>query len=429
MNYSKNAHNRITMTDTINLATLTLNNIIDWLQGKEPLDSSEWSLELLKILDLEKQKEVYKQFLSLGDLYRVGEIKIYDLYTYFVDLEYNSSDWFLSIKFNKNNQIISILLTPNNRARSPHLAISEELNEFIREEYFEINITNNLGIEACITSPKQQFPQALVLFIHGSGASDKNENMGYCAPFFDLAVGLASKNIASIRFDKRSWTYPFIAVKDPQDEVINDAVCAANLICQKFKASKIPLIILGHSQGGTFVTQVAERLDRFPDAFILLAAPSSNDLHARLIHQLDYLIQKNPENEDSLLKIKNEVRESLTNWKSYTQGRAKNPKLIFNHPTEYLSYLDAYNPIDVIRKTNIPTLLLQGRDDYKVLENEDFIEWKVELSTNKNVSFKLYENLEHCFVDSKCAEKHIFARVDSEVIKDISNWMLTLYKL
>lgn len=119
----------------------------------------------------------------------------------------------------------------------------------------------------------------------------------------------------------------------------------------------------------------------------------------------------------------------MTNWKSHTQDRVKNIKLIFNYSTEYLSYLDTYNPIDVIRKTNIPTLLLQGKGDYKVLENKDFVEWEVGLSINKNVTFKLYENLEHCFVDSKCAEKHIFARVDSEVIKDISNWILTLSKL
>lgn len=414
------------MIDTVNLATSILNNIIGWSQGKEPLDSSQWSLELLKLLDLEKQKEVYEQFLSLGSLYRIGEIKNYDLYTYFVDLEYKLTNWFLSIKFNKNNKIISILLTPNSRARSTQPAISEELNELIKEEYFEINISNKLGIEACMTSPKQKFPQALVLFIHGSGASDKNENMGYCVPFFDLAVGLASKNIASIRFDKRSWTYPFIAIQDPIDEVIEDAVYAANIIRQNFRSSKIPLIILGHSQGGTFVTQVAERLDKFPDAFILLAAPSSNDLHARLICQLDYLVQKSPENKDSLLKVKNEVKESLKNWKNYTQDKIKNRKFIFNYSAEYLSFLDTYNPIELIRKVNIPTLLLQGKEDYKVLENKDFHEWKTELSTNENVDFKLYENLEHCFVDFKSAEKHIFARVNSKVINDISNWILAL---
>lgn len=45
------------MTNTVNLATSILNNIIGWLQGKKPLDSSQWSLELLKLLDLEKQKK------------------------------------------------------------------------------------------------------------------------------------------------------------------------------------------------------------------------------------------------------------------------------------------------------------------------------------------------------------------------------------
>ncbi len=414
------------MTNTVNLATKVLNNIINWLQGKELLDRSEWGGELLKTFDLEKQKEVYEHFLSLGNLYSIGETKNYELYTYFIDLEYQSSSWFLSIKLNENNKIISVLLTPNNREISPHIEISENFKEFVKAEYLEINIANNLNLEACVTSPKQQSPKALVLFIHGSGASDKNENMGYCAPFFDLALGLANNNIASIRFDKRCWTYPFITIKDPTDEVIEDAICAANLICQKFKAHQIPLIILGHSQGGTLLTQVADRLDVYPDAFILLATPSSNDLHTRLIDQLDYLIQKKPENKDSLLTIKNEVQKSLTNWKSYVQGKAENMKFIFNYSVEYLIYLDSYNPIDVIKKTNIPILLLQGKDDYKVLENQDFHEWKTGLSTHTNVTFKLYENLEHCFVDSKCAEEHIFDRVNSEVINDISKWILNL---
>ena len=70
--------------------------------------------------------------------------------------------------------------------------------------------------------------------------------------------------------------------------------------------------------------------------------------------------------------------------------------------------------------------MLQGKEDYKFLKNKDFHEWKTELSTNKNVVFKLYENLEHCFVDFKSAEKHIFARVNSKVINDISNWILAL---
>lgn len=48
------------------------------------------------------------------------------------------------------------------------------------------------------------------------------------------------------------------------------------------------------------------------------------------------------------------------------------------------------------------------------------------LSESHNVILKLYKNLEHCFVNSKDAEMNTFSQVDLEVIKDISDWILTL---
>ena len=36
---------------------------------------------------------------------------------------------------------------------------------------------------------------AMMVMVQGSGALDKNENVGNCAPFFDIAVNLVKNNM------------------------------------------------------------------------------------------------------------------------------------------------------------------------------------------------------------------------------------------
>lgn len=413
------------MNQNLKLANTVITNIVQWLMGEVDLDRTEWTEELLQLFDLETQNKIFEQFHHLGQIVNVGQLKRY-FNTYFIELDYDSSSWFLSININKEGKIQNILITQNAKKMSSELTIPHNLNESIQQHYVDILIDYDLTIEGCITLPKQHTPKALVLFIHGSGASNKDENVGYCAPFYDLALGLAQHKIASIRFDKRGWSYPFIPIIEPLDEIINDAVQAGNLLCHHFQHDNLPLIIIGHSQGASFVTQISEKLETRPRGLVLLAAPSSNDIHASLLHQLDYLIQKNLGNSEELKKIKHDVQISQLNWKNYQSDKSTNVSFIFNYTPEYLTYLDANPPIELIRRSNLPTFILQGQQDYKVLARKDFRDWKTQLIHKKNVSYKMYQNLEHCFVNSQDAQTNTFTQVNADVIQDIADWILII---
>jgi hypothetical protein len=56
----------------------------------------------------------------------------------------------------------------------------------------------------------------LVILVHGSGALDKDETIGPNKVFYDLALGLASKGIATFRYHKRFSTYPEL-MEEPFD--------------------------------------------------------------------------------------------------------------------------------------------------------------------------------------------------------------------
>ena len=73
-----------------------------------------------------------------------------------------------------------------------------------------------------------------VVFVHGSGASNMDEKVGKLTPFKDIAQGLANHGIASIRYNKRSYTHGFQLIKEKnvtvKIETIDDAILATELL-------------------------------------------------------------------------------------------------------------------------------------------------------------------------------------------------------
>ena len=127
-----------------------------------------------------------------------------------------------------------------------------------------------------------------VVFIHGSGPNGRDEaspgqlNMVFPRPillFETLANSLNDAGIASVRYDKRTCG-PFngcadngYPAPDPSlsvDDFIADAEAAASWLLGQPEVDRV--FVVGHSQGGTFVPIL---LDRLPDLAggVMLAAP------------------------------------------------------------------------------------------------------------------------------------------------------------
>ena len=77
---------------------------------------------------------------------------------------------------------------------------------------FEVKIiicTNTkYPLNGILTLPnKINYPVPAVVLVHGSGASNMDEKVLKLTPFKDLAKGLASRGIAVIRYDKRTYAH------------------------------------------------------------------------------------------------------------------------------------------------------------------------------------------------------------------------------
>ena len=62
-------------------------------------------------------------------------------------------------------------------------------------------------IRGTLSLPLGEGPFPAAILLHGSGPQDRDETIGGNKPFRDLAQGLASRGIAVLRFDKRTYSH------------------------------------------------------------------------------------------------------------------------------------------------------------------------------------------------------------------------------
>jgi hypothetical protein len=78
-------------------------------------------------------------------------------------------------------------------------------------------------------------------------------------------------------------------------------------------------------------------------------------------------------------------------------------------------------------------LFLQGEKDFQATVEKDFNAYKQLLSEKTNVTFRLYENLNHAFVPSIFGnimkakqEYNVEQHIGEDVIVDIANWIMKI---
>jgi hypothetical protein len=98
-------------------------------------------------------------------------------------------------------------------------------------------------------------------------------------------------------------------------------------------------------------------------------------------------------------------------------------------PAPYLARLHQTDPVEAAKKLTIPILVVQGGRDYQVTK-ADFDLWKKHLGGREQVTFKLYEDLNHAFVKgqgpSSPAEYQVRGHVDERVVQDLAEWIRAL---
>ncbi|WP_369014663.1 alpha/beta hydrolase family protein, partial [Bacillus nitratireducens] len=113
-----------------------------------------------------------------------------------------------------------------------------------------------------LSVPKGKGPFPAVILVHGAGAVDQDSATYALKPFRDLAEGLASKGIAVLRYNKRTYEHglktelsPFYTV---DKETTDDALLVTHFLQNEPMIDKNQIYILCQSKGEMMIPRKIE---------------------------------------------------------------------------------------------------------------------------------------------------------------------------
>lgn len=334
----------------------------------------------------------------------------------------------VQVVFNEQGQISGLNFIPTN--------MEYHAPDYVNESAFhETEVTIGEGkwaLPGTLTMPDGSGPFPGVVLVHGSGPNDRDETIGPNKTFRDLAWGLASMGIAVLRYDKRTFTHtkqftPDIVEKlTANEEVIDDALLAVELMRQTENIDPKKVFMLGHSLGATLAPRIGKQDPEI--AGLIIMAGITRSLEDTILDQFTYLY--------SLEGTMTEEHRAELEVLKEKVARVKNIENIESIPSNdlplgispsYWKDLHDHKILADAKTLHMPILILQGGRDYQVLESKDFKGWKDALNHKKNATFKLFPKSNHLFIagegKSTPQEYMVEGHVEKEVIDSIAQWI------
>lgn len=277
-------------------------------------------------------------------------------------------------------------------------------------------------------------PVPAVVFVHGSGASNMDEKVGKLTPFKDLAEGLAEHGIASIRYDKRSFTHGFKMLKEKDitvvPETIEDAILATEMLRKDSRIDRENLFIIGHSMGA----MLAPRIDAEGGNYkgLILMAGSPRRLEEIMLDQNEEVLRSTKGLVHWIVKKQvAKISAMFEGLYELSDEEAKKKKAGGGTTLYYFKEMGEHKTSGYLENLKKPVMIMQGEKDFQATVEKDFTAYKELLEGKDNVTFRLYENLNHAFVPSVYGnimkakqEYNVEQHIGEPVIKDLVCWIL-----
>lgn len=376
--------------------------------------------------DLQKLWGVFNEKLGKFESANGVESKVNgDFFIVIVDGKFANTTQSFRLIYNKAGNMVGFTPAPlKTEAKYLNPAYADTTLYKEKEIYVKTPGHSLVGI---LTTPKNTKNFPIVVLVHGSGPGDMDETVGPNKPFKDLAAGFAAKGVASIRYVKRTRIYSgeFGGAFTVKEEVIDDAVAAVTLAATVPDIDKKQIYLMGHSLGGMLAPKIAALTPEL-SGLILAAAPARS--FTDLIAEQEKAVFDASKDSTQATKVKfAELNKELDRTRLVALGNMKPDSTILGLPVSYWIDLNKYNQVETAKKINKQRILIvQGGNDFQV-STRDYELWDAALNKKKNVTLKLYPDLNHLLssqVEKGDMRQYAMASSVSEtLINDLVAWI------
>jgi hypothetical protein len=147
-----------------------------------------------------------------------------------------------------------------NLALSPTYEVLDYVDPDAFTERDVVVDAGDVTLDGVLTVPDSDGPVPGVVLVHGFGSHDPDGTAGATRILADLAHGLASDGIASLRYAKRLQDHEVSDANRTLDRVVtDDAVAAVSTLADAEAVDSDRVFVVGHSQGGLCAPRIAQR--------------------------------------------------------------------------------------------------------------------------------------------------------------------------
>ena len=334
----------------------------------------------------------------------------------------------LKFAYNKKLKIIGLLFVPPTSKNAYNLPEYYEASKLYETKLTVKTGTFEMPGMLCVPNNIQNPP--VVILLAGSGPNDKDGTIAGNKVLKDIALGLASKGIASLRYDKRAFAQGGkidINKFGLYEEVVEDALSAIKILRENAITKESKIVVAGHSLGGMCAPWIASK-SKDISGVILLAGPARR-LEDAVMDQYIYLgsvDSASAESNKAIADMKIKVA-TVKNSKALKSAAAKD--LPLGVSAFYWESINKYDHVATAKKVKQPMLILNGERDYQVTM-VDFNWWKKELGSNLKNKFISYPKLNHLFMKGEGKpnpeEYEKPNNVDAKVILDMVEFIKSI---
>ena len=414
----------------------------------------QFDAQMQELMSLEALKATMAQLYGiLGEFVsyqRTGQAELQGFMVYDVVDKYERQTLVMRISFDKDHKIngLSFKFGEENAFPTPGAdgevakidSIKPNDGPVSTDKYSETEVqvqaAGGPALDAFLTLPKGVDKPPVVIFVHGSGPSDKNEtNMG-AAPFKDIAHGLAERGIASLRYTKRTgspnWKPADFIRFGVKEETLDDANAAIALLRARTDINPEKIFVLGHSLGGSIVPVIAKENPTLSGVIAMAGTPRDIlevqiEQNVRVLEEIK--VTASPEElkeaEEQIKLLQETIDSTVALSKELEQ--VPDEKLIFGVPAYYYKSMRKYQDKSYYTELRMPILLLQGENDMQVYADKDFAAYKEILKDNPKMVSHLYPQTNHLMTESTNTKVSTLSldyapikHVRTEVIDDIA---------
>ncbi|WP_254522585.1 alpha/beta hydrolase [Natrinema caseinilyticum] len=262
-----------------------------------------------------------------------------------------------------------------------------------------------------------------VVLVHDSGPSTRDTAQGGTKLFVDLAEGLATRGVATLRYDKRVPACEVEAGSYTLDRVtVDDALVAVEKLRGIEGVDADGIVVAGHGLGGTAAPRIATR-DGNLAGIAGLAAPA-RPYHELTLEQLEHKVSVGSHEWGDLANVYEQWTAEIDRIRD---DEYESSDVLLGKPGAFWESLAAYDHLQTARDVDVPLRLVQGKRDFQVTVADDLQRWRTELEGRSKTTVETYDGLNHLFmpVEGPSVEFAYAVRnnVAERVVDDLAGWI------